>query len=88
MTSSALLDAAATFPCLIEVVAQKQLPTLTYLRIFRLFRILKTERYFHACECVWRIVWFNREILLGRHPNQTRTTVLPRGATPRPPFRL
>ena len=44
LTLASLLDAVATFPCIIELLVRKQLPTLTYLRIFRLFRILKTER--------------------------------------------
>jgi len=61
---NAVLDAVATFPAFLELMIQKQLPTFTYLRIFRLFRILKTERYFHAVECVWRIIYFNSEILM------------------------
>lgn len=59
----ALVDALATFPFFVELLSGFQLPTLTYLRVFRLLRILKTEAYADAMNSVVRVIYFNREIL-------------------------
>ena len=48
ITTSAIIDALATFPFFIELATELELPTLTYLRIFRLLRMLKTQAFF-AC---------------------------------------
>ena len=40
-----------------------ELPTLTWLKAFRIFRILKSERYTRAFSSVYRVVWYNSEIL-------------------------
>eukprot|EP00986_Skeletonema_menzelii_P010449 scaffold5072_cov184-Skeletonema_menzelii.AAC.4 len=39
------------------------LPTLTYLRVFRLIRITRTRSYTKAVDAVGRVLYFNREIL-------------------------
>jgi hypothetical protein len=62
-TWGALVDLFATFPFFVEYITGWDLPTLTYLRFFRLFRILKTEGYVQALDAVYRVIYFNREIL-------------------------
>ena len=39
------------------------MPTTAQLRVLRVFRILKTEKYTFAFASVRRVVWYNREIL-------------------------
>ena len=65
ITLGALIDALATFPFFIELCFRGtiELPTLTYVRIFRLLRILKTEAYAKAFDALWRVFYYNREIL-------------------------
>ena len=65
VTGGALVDALATFPFFIELCFRGsiELPTLTYVRIFRLLRILKTEAYAKAFDALWRVFYYNREIL-------------------------
>ncbi|KNC82133.1 hypothetical protein SARC_05571 [Sphaeroforma arctica JP610] len=62
-TFNALIDLIACLPFFIEVFTLYELPSLTYLRALRLTRILKTERYTRAFSSVYRIVWYNGEIL-------------------------
>jgi voltage-gated potassium channel len=62
-TWGALVDLFATLPFFLEHLTGWDLPTLTYLRFFRLFRILKTEGYVQALDAVYRVIYFNREIL-------------------------
>jgi voltage-gated potassium channel len=62
-TKGALVDILATLPFFLEYLTGWELPTLTYLRFFRLFRILKTEGYVRALDAVYRVIYFNREIL-------------------------
>ena len=59
----ALIDAAATFPFFIELMFGVDLPTLTFLRAFRLLRILKTNAFSKALSAVYRVIYYNREIL-------------------------
>lgn len=40
------------------------MPTLTYLRIFRLFRITRTSSYSKAMDAVVRVFYFNQEIMI------------------------
>jgi len=40
-----------------------KLPRTSFLRVLRLSRLLRTERYARAVEITHRILWFNREIL-------------------------
>jgi hypothetical protein len=63
LTWSALIDFFATLPFFLEYITGWELPTLTYLRFFRLFRILRTEGYVRALDAVYRVIYFNREIL-------------------------
>lgn len=63
VTMPALIDAAATFPFFIELIFGVDLPTLTFLRAFRLLRILKTNAFSKALSAVYRVIYYNREIL-------------------------
>ena len=63
VTMPALIDAAATFPFFIELMFGVDLPTLTFLRAFRLLRILKTNAFSKALSAVYRVIYYNREIL-------------------------
>lgn len=63
MTTPALIDFLATFPFFIEMVTGVSLPTLTYLRAFRLLRILKTSGFAEATKAVYRVIYYNRQIL-------------------------
>lgn len=62
-TPGAIIDFLATFPFFLEICFGWDLPTLTYLRFFRLFRILKTEGYVRAIDAVYRVIYYNRQIL-------------------------
>lgn len=62
-TFAAIIDLMAALPFFLEIPTGWNLPTLTYLRFFRLFRILKTEGFVRALDAVHRVIWFNREIL-------------------------
>ena len=53
----ALIDAAATFPFFIELAIGYELPTLTWLRLLRCFRILKTEKATRALSSIYRVIW-------------------------------
>mmetsp|Transcript_26997 Transcript_26997/g.41419 ORF Transcript_26997/g.41419 Transcript_26997/m.41419 type:complete len:475 (-) Transcript_26997:446-1870(-) len=63
MSFSAIVDACATLPFFIELLFQLQLPRLTYLRFFRLLRILKTESFSKAMDSLVRVIYYNGEIL-------------------------
>mmetsp|Transcript_22562 Transcript_22562/g.41394 ORF Transcript_22562/g.41394 Transcript_22562/m.41394 type:complete len:471 (+) Transcript_22562:13-1425(+) len=62
-STQALLDAFATFPFFIELLSGIPLPTLTYLRVFRVLRITRTQSCSQAMDAVYRVLYFNREIL-------------------------
>eukprot|EP00944_MAST-04C_sp_MAST-4C-sp1_P015927 g15927.t1 len=61
-TMRALVDLASCLPFFVEL-GGGELPTLTWLKAFRIFRILKSERYTRAFSSVYRVVWYNSEIL-------------------------
>ena len=63
MSFHALIDAFATFPFFIEFVTDFNLPHLTYLRFFRLLRILRTDSLGQAMDSLSRVIFYNREIL-------------------------
>lgn len=63
MTPSAIIDALATFPFFVERFSGWSLPQLTYLRVFRLLRIGKTQGYAKAMDAVYRVIYYNSEIL-------------------------
>ena len=60
-TFPALIDLAATVPFFLERVFSLDLPTLTYLRAFRLLRILKTSGFAEATKAVNRVIYYNRQ---------------------------
>lgn len=62
-TTPALLDLVATAPYFLEKFSGYNLPTLTYLRSFRLLRILKTQGFTEAIKSVCRVFRYNSEIL-------------------------
>ena len=59
----AWIDLLAASPYFVELLTGWDLPRLTILRIFRLFRILKTEGYMRAVDAVYRVIYYNSEIL-------------------------
>lgn len=59
----AIIDVMATAPFFIQLLTGFDMPTLTYLRIFRVLRIMKTDGYARAFSACYRVVYFNREIL-------------------------
>jgi voltage-gated potassium channel len=63
VTLPALIDLFATLPYFAEYVVPFDLPTLTYLRVFRLGRILKTAGFVQAMDTVYRVIYYNREVL-------------------------
>jgi voltage-gated potassium channel len=63
ITGSALIDLVATAPYFLERFTGWDLPTLTYVRSFRLLRILKTESFSEASKSVYRVFKYNSEIL-------------------------
>mmetsp|Transcript_15636 Transcript_15636/g.29863 ORF Transcript_15636/g.29863 Transcript_15636/m.29863 type:complete len:487 (-) Transcript_15636:26-1486(-) len=62
-TFAAVIDLVAALPFFLEIPTGWNLPTLTYLRFLRLFRILKSEDYVKALDAVYRVIYFNRQIL-------------------------
>jgi len=63
ITIPALIDLIATMPFFLEFFLGLDLPTLTYLRAFRLLRILKTTGFSEAVKAVYRVIYYNRQIL-------------------------
>jgi len=66
LTISALIDAISAFPYFIElaIAGSFNFPNLTYIRFLLLFRLLKTDQYFHTVEAASRVFYYNREILV------------------------
>ena len=63
VTLNAIVDALSTLPFFLELITGIDLPTLTYLRSFRLLRILKTNGFSEATRAVGRVVYYNSQIL-------------------------
>lgn len=63
MSSRTMIDALATLPWFLEPLVGIPLPRLTYLRFLRLLRITKIHAGMRAIDAVWRVVYYNREIL-------------------------
>jgi len=63
ISGQSLLDAFATFPFFLELLLGIPLPTLTYLRVFRLLRIMRKSSSCKAMDTVARVFYFNKEIL-------------------------
>jgi voltage-gated potassium channel len=64
ITSPAIIDLVATLPYFVEWYTGWKLPTLTYIRAFRLLRILKTQGFTDATKSVCRVLYYNSEILI------------------------
>lgn len=62
-TGAALIDLFATAPFFLELMVDVDLPKLTYLRVLRLGRLLKTSAIVRALDACYRVVYYNREIL-------------------------
>jgi len=62
-TFGAWIDLLAATPYFVERFTGWELPRLTILRMFRLSRILKTESYMRALDAVYRVIYYNSEIL-------------------------
>eukprot|EP00980_Cylindrotheca_fusiformis_P005459 scaffold1169_cov120-Cylindrotheca_fusiformis.AAC.9 len=60
---AALIDLFATMPYFLERFTGRDLPQLTYLRTFRLARILKTSGFMKAADAVRRVLYYNRQIM-------------------------
>lgn len=64
-TRSAIVDLVATLPFFIEqLIPGADLPTLTFIRVFRLARILKTAGLVRAMDAVYRVIYYNRDVLV------------------------
>lgn len=63
ITAPALIDLFATLPYFCQFATSRDLPQLTYLRTFRLFRILKTNGFVGAADAVRRVLYYNRQIM-------------------------
>mmetsp|Transcript_37137 Transcript_37137/g.148162 ORF Transcript_37137/g.148162 Transcript_37137/m.148162 type:complete len:431 (+) Transcript_37137:458-1750(+) len=64
LTPIAVVDAISTFPFFLEIIFSTNLPLTTPLRLFRLTRILKTETVSDAISSAWRVIVFNKDILV------------------------
>ncbi|GAB5365556.1 hypothetical protein AAMO2058_001068500 [Amorphochlora amoebiformis] len=64
LSGSAIIDLISFAPFIIELSSAQNLPTLTYIRMLRLVRILKTDSYAEACNSAARVLRFNSEILI------------------------
>lgn len=62
-TIPSIVDLLATAPFFLELITGWDLPTLTFLRTFRLFRILKTNGFVRATDALWRVLYYNRQIM-------------------------
>jgi voltage-gated potassium channel len=63
VTPPAIIDFMATIPFFINVAIGWKIPSLSYTRIFRVMRILKTDGYVRAFGACYRVLYWNREIL-------------------------
>jgi len=63
LTWSAIVDLVSSMPFFLELPWGWNLPNLTWIRVFRLFRILKTQTFVRSMDTVWRVLYYNREIL-------------------------
>mmetsp|Transcript_8634 Transcript_8634/g.17395 ORF Transcript_8634/g.17395 Transcript_8634/m.17395 type:complete len:509 (+) Transcript_8634:198-1724(+) len=63
VTFEAIVDLAAALPFFLELPTGWHLPNLTFLRFARVFRILKSQSAVKAVDAVYRVVYYNRQIL-------------------------
>eukprot|EP00657_Telonema_sp_P-1_P010287 TRINITY_DN4638_c0_g1_i1.p1 TRINITY_DN4638_c0_g1~~TRINITY_DN4638_c0_g1_i1.p1 ORF type:complete len:306 (-),score=47.97 TRINITY_DN4638_c0_g1_i1:81-998(-) len=64
VTAEGVIDLVSFLPFFLELIIGTDLPTLTYLRVLRLVRILKSSATVDAFDCVARVCYFNQQILL------------------------
>ena len=62
-TFPAIIDLMSCLPFFLEFPLDRDLPQLTYLRLLRLTRILKTQGTIRAVDAVYRVIYYNSEIL-------------------------
>lgn len=62
-TFPAMVDLLATLPFFINVATAWKVPSLSYTRIFRVLRLLRTDGYRRAFGACFRVIYYNREIL-------------------------
>lgn len=62
-TFPAMVDLLATLPFFINIATHWKVPILSYTRIFRVMRLLKTDGYRRAFGACYRVIYYNREIL-------------------------
>jgi voltage-gated potassium channel len=62
-TFAGWIDLLATAPYFLEIGTGWNMPRVTILRVFRLFRILRTQSYMRAWDAVYRVVYYNSQIL-------------------------
>jgi hypothetical protein len=62
-TVSSLVDLLSIFPFFLGLATGWELPSLTFLRAFRLLRILKTSGFVQATDAVCRVTYYNRQIM-------------------------
>jgi len=64
LSAAGILDALSTFPYFLDaIILNDVLPSLTWIRVFRVFLLFRTSKYTHAMNTVMRVVWVNSEIL-------------------------
>lgn len=64
-TFDAIVDLASVCPWILEsMFSRLELPTLTWLRVFRLFRLFKVTFISESLDVLARVVYYNAEILL------------------------
>jgi hypothetical protein len=61
--ASTICDVCAAAPFFLQQATGWEIPTLTFLRTFRLARILKTSGFAQATDAVWRVLYYNRQIM-------------------------
>ncbi|KAG7341941.1 ion transport protein [Nitzschia inconspicua] len=63
LTFPAIVDMLATVPFFFNLATDWSIPSLSYTRIFRVLRLLKTDGYRRAFGACYRVIYYNREIL-------------------------
>lgn len=64
LSAAGVLDALSTFPYFLDnLLLHNKLPSLTWIKIFRVFLLFRTSKYSHAMNTVSRVLWVNSEIL-------------------------
>jgi len=59
-----IIDAISTFPTFLIFFIKRDVQTLAFLRMFRLFQLLKADASVAAFDSVLKVLYYNRQILL------------------------